>query len=110
MGPRGFEPLTFSMSRKRSNQLSYEPEILIQLTNSEHTSNQFAYAHFVGYGGPAVARECEGGLSYEPAIILFFKMGREGVEPSRSCEREILSLHCLPFQHLPGILPKLQSL
>ena len=34
-------------------------------------------------------------LSYEP------KMPGEGFEPSRSYEREILSLVCLPFQH-PG--------
>src|SRR5690242_11926318 len=29
------------------------------------------------------------------------KVGREGLEPSRPCSQEILSLQCLPFHHRP---------
>ena len=54
VGPRGLEPLAFSMSRKRSNQLSYEPEIFI-CSLIANTFNQRRRGYFLHpFGVPAL--------------------------------------------------------
>ncbi len=107
--PTRLELVTFSMSRKRSNQLSYgsingtvvfiwagrdlAPYVRFQLICAESSlrvgHSPYKVLLFVGLYK-------QGSFQVPPALLLFF-MGGEGLEPSQPCGHRILSPTCIPI-------------
>ena len=101
MGATGLEPVTPSMSRRYSNQLSYAPEISInnlskRVANSSRQRRGKASRGVPPFSGGTELRARKSQIS----ICQNFMPG-EGLEPSRPFDRRILSTLCLPFHH-PG--------
>ena len=102
MGPWGLEPQTFAMSTQRSNQLSYEPVFyLYWLIRTPYANDE--QCKRTTRNPPAFWRGWAMSLNTIIFACLKIVMGKEGVEPSRHCCQQILSLSCMPFHHLPSI-------
>ena len=82
--PTRLELVTSSMSRKRSNQLSY---------GSEKKFCVISPRVFHAWGFVCLANKAN-------------SMGKEGVEPSRPFGHRILSPACIPFHHLPSFVER----
>ena len=89
--PRGLEPLTSSMSRKRSNQT----ELRVQDSHSKFSKS-------ISFNTQSHKKKFLMPWKIENQFLApRQKMGGEGIEPSRPFDQRILSPSCIPFHHSP---------